>query len=75
MCEHVQHLALIDYICIGASLEDRLAEYSDHLHEHFVNEIVMRDGHYMPPTAPGYSTEMKPDSIDEFEFPGGAAWR
>lgn len=75
LCEHVQHLALIDYICIGASLEDRLAEYSDHLHEHFVNEIVMRDGHYMPPTAPGYSTEMKPDSIDEFEFPGGAAWR
>ena len=75
LCEHVQHLALIDYICIGASLDDRLAEYSDHLHEHFVNEIVMRDGHYMPPTAPGYSTEMKPESVSEFEFPGGAAWQ
>ena len=75
LCEHVQHLALIDYICIAASLEDRLAEYSDHLHEHFIDEIVMRDGCYMPPQAPGYSIEMKPESLDEFEYPNGPAWQ
>ena len=75
LCEHVQHLALIDYISIAASLEDRLAAYSDHLHEHFVDPVVIRDGRYIPPTVPGYNTEMKPESLDEFEFPDGAAWR
>ncbi|MBO09316.1 MAG: fuconate dehydratase [Planctomycetaceae bacterium] len=74
LCEHVQHLALIDYICIGASLENRLAEYSDHLHEHFVYPLEMRDGCYVPPESPGYSTEMKPESLDEYEFPSGSAW-
>jgi L-fuconate dehydratase len=74
LCEHVQHLAMIDYICIGASLENRLAEYSDHLHEHFVYPLEMRNGRYMPPKSPGYSTEMKPESLEEFEFPNGKAW-
>jgi L-fuconate dehydratase len=75
LCEHVQHLSIIDYVCISASLEDRLAEYADHLHEHFVDPVVMRNGCYMPPRAPGYSIAMKPASLDEFEFPIGKAWR
>ena len=64
LCEYVQHLALIDYICVSGSLEDRVLEYVDHLHEHFVDPVVMRDGNYMPPDAPGYSIEMKPESLD-----------
>lgn len=75
LCEYVQHLSLIDYICIGASLEGRLTEYADHLHEHFVDSIVMQNGRYMPPTAPGYSITMKPESLAEFEFPIGSAWQ
>jgi L-fuconate dehydratase len=75
LCEYVQHLSIIDYVCISASLEDRLAEYADHLHEHFVDPVVMRNGCYMPPRAPGYSITMKPASLDEFEFPIGKAWR
>lgn len=75
LCEYVQHLALFDFIAVSGSLENRLCEYADHLHEHFVNPLVMEHGHYMPPTAPGYSITMKPESLAEFEFPNGEAWR
>ena len=75
LCEYVQHLALFDFIAVSGSLENRLCEYADHLHEHFVDPLVMQHGHYMPPTAPGYSITMKPESLAEFEFPNGAAWR
>ena len=75
LCEYVQHLAMIDYICVAASLEDRITEYADHLHEHFVDPIVMQDGRYMPPTAPGYSATMRPESIAEHSFPDGPVWK
>lgn len=75
LCEYVQHLAMIDYICFGGSLDDRLCEYAGHLHEHFVDPVVMRNGRYMPPTAPGYSITMKPESLVEYEFPKGSAWK
>ncbi len=68
LCEYVQHLSIIDYVCVSGSLENRITEYADHLHEHFVDPIVMQGGRYMPPTAPGYSVTMKPGSLDEFEF-------
>ena len=68
LCEYVQHLAMIDFICVSGSLEDRLCEYAGHLHEHFLDPVTMCDGHYLPPTAPGYSITMKPESLDEYEF-------
>jgi L-fuconate dehydratase len=74
LCEYVQHLALVDYIAISGSLEDRIVEYVDHLHEHFVDPVVIREGRYMPPTAPGYSITMRPESLTEFEYPNGPAW-
>jgi L-fuconate dehydratase len=75
LCEYVQHLSIIDYVCISGSIEDRLTEYADHLHEHFVDPLVTKDGRYMPPKAPGYSITMKPQALEEFAFPGGRAWR
>jgi L-fuconate dehydratase len=75
LCEYVQHLSIWDYIAVSGSLEQRVLEYVDHLHEHFVHPVVMRDGHYMPPAAPGYSVEMWPESLDRYEFPGGEAWQ
>ena len=75
LCEYVQHLSLFDYIAVSASLEDRIVEYVDHLHEHFVFPVVMKNGRYLPPLDPGYSIEMKPESLDYYEFPNGAAWR
>jgi L-fuconate dehydratase len=75
LCEYVQHLSIFDYIAVSASLENRVLEYVDHLHEHFIDPVVIRNGRYMPPTLPGYSITMKADSLDQYEFPTGAAWR
>lgn len=75
LCEYVQHLAIFDYLCVSASLEDRIVEYVDHLHEHFVDPVVMRNGRYLPPTAPGYSITMTPASLAAHAFPDGAVWR
>ena len=74
LCEYVQHLALFDYIAVSASLENRIVEYVDHLHEHFVDPVVVRNGRYIPPTAPGYSIEMKPESLRAYAFPDGPVW-
>jgi L-fuconate dehydratase len=75
LCEYVQHLSIFDYICVSASLEGRRLEYVDHLHEHFVYPVMMRAGHYLPPTAPGYSIEIKTESLTHYRFPDGEAWR
>lgn len=71
LCEYVQHLALIDYICISGSLEGRILEYVDHLHEHFVDPVVIERGRYRAPLRPGYSIEMRRDSLQAHEFPVG----
>jgi L-fuconate dehydratase len=75
LCEYVQHLSLLDYICISGSLENRLIEYVDHLHEHFLDPVDMKDGCYMPPSRPGYSIQMKPETIDAYQYPNGSAWK
>jgi L-fuconate dehydratase len=74
LCEHVQHLSIFDYICVSASLENRQLEYVDHLHEHFLDPVRIQDGRYMPPSLPGYSIQMKAESLERFSYPDGAAW-
>jgi L-fuconate dehydratase len=74
LCEYVQHLSIFDYICVGASLEERMLEYSAHLHEHFVDPIEIRDGHYVAPLAPGYSATMKAETLHTYRFPDGPIW-
>jgi L-fuconate dehydratase len=68
LCEYVQHLSMIDYLAISGEMEGRVAEYVDHLHEHFVTPCAMQGGRYMPPGAPGFSIEMKPASIAAHEI-------
>jgi L-fuconate dehydratase len=75
LCEYGQHVSLIDYICVSGSLDRRAIEFADHLHEHFLDPVSVRRGRYVPPSMPGFSIEMHPASLDEFEFPAGAAWR
>ncbi len=70
LCEYVQHLSMIDYLCFSGTKEGRVIEYVDHLHEHFVDPCVIRDAAYMPPTLPGYSIEMKPQSLIDYRFAG-----
>ena len=75
LCEYVQHISIFDYIAVGASLENRVCEYVDHLHEHFVDPCIARNARYVTPTRPGYSITMKPESLDAYEFPAGRVWR
>jgi L-fuconate dehydratase len=75
LSEYVQHLSLIDYVVLGGDLSERVIEYVDELHEHFVEPCRIADGRYVVPEAPGYSIEMKPESLEEYAFPGGVAWR
>ena len=75
LCELVQHVAMFDYLRVGGSLDGRMVEYVDHLHEHFVDPVRVDAGRYVPPTAPGYSSAMRPESVAEFSFPDGPAWR
>jgi L-fuconate dehydratase len=74
LCEYVQHLSMVDYLRVSASMEDRVIEYVDHLHEHFIDPVVMRGGRYMPPTQPGYSATLRPASIADYAYPDGAVW-
>jgi L-fuconate dehydratase len=75
LCELVQHLSIFDYIAVSGSLDGRMIEYVDHLHEHFVEPVVIRKGRYVAPTRPGYGAEMKPDSLARHRFPDGEMWR
>jgi L-fuconate dehydratase len=73
LCEYVQHLAMIDYICVAGTREGRVVEYVDHLHEHFIDPCVIRNASYMPPQAPGFSITMRPESRLHYQFNGSAA--
>jgi L-fuconate dehydratase len=75
LCEYVQHLAIYDYIALNPSHQDRYCEYVDHLHEHFVHPVQVKNARYQAPLDPGYSAEMKEASLAAHEFPGGAVWR
>ncbi|MEM8765172.1 MAG: L-fuconate dehydratase [Bacteroidota bacterium] len=75
LCEYVQHLSMIDFIAISGSLENRVIEYVDHLHEHFCEPVTVANGAYMPPLAPGYSITMKSQSLKDYAFPNGKIWK
>jgi L-fuconate dehydratase len=75
LCEYVQHISMFDYIAVSGSLDNRVLEYVEHLHEHFVDPVVIRDGCYTAPRAPGYSIAMRSESVARFEYPTGSAWR
>ena len=74
LCEYVQNIALFDYIAVSASLHNRVLEYVDHLHEHFIDPVVIRRGRYMPPQRPGYSIEMHAETLERYQYPNGAVW-
>lgn len=70
LCEYVQHLSMIDYVAVSGTKQGRVIEYVDHLHEHFIDPCVIKDAAYMPPSRPGFSIEMKPQSITDYTFTG-----
>ncbi len=74
LCEYVQHLSIFDYLAVSCTLSDRVIEYVDHLHEHFIHPVVIRLGHYQLPRHPGYSGEIFAESLQRYAFPNGTAW-
>ncbi len=74
LCEYVQHLSAFDFLSVSASLENRMIEFVDHLHEHFIDPVRIRKGHYLLPERPGYSIEIREESLTRFAYPHGAAW-
>ena len=75
LCEYVQHMSMIDYVMISGEIGERVIEYVDHLHEHFVDPCVVTGGVYRAPDAPGFSVRMRPESLSAFEYPNGAEWQ
>ena len=75
LCEYVQHLSMWDYLACSGTMENRMIEFVDHLHEHFVEPCRIEQGHYMMPTAPGYSIEMVEETLKDYRFPLGKVWR
>ncbi|ROQ41524.1 L-fuconate dehydratase [Frondihabitans sp. PhB188] len=75
LCEAVQHLSMFDFVAVSGSLDDRRIEFVDHLHEHFATPVVMRDGNYVAPTAPGAGADMLPESAQAYSYPHGSVWR
>jgi L-fuconate dehydratase len=75
LCEYVQHLSFFDYLRVSCSMEDRVIEFVDHLHEHFLDPVRTVRGRYQLPLRPGYSIEMKPESLAAYNFDGGSAWK
>ncbi|MFD1832240.1 enolase C-terminal domain-like protein [Streptomyces desertarenae] len=74
LCELVQHLSMFDYVALSGTTRDRVIEYVGHLHEHFLDPVVIRRGRYAAPAAPGFSAAMAPESIARYTFPHGEYW-
>jgi L-fuconate dehydratase len=74
LCEYAQHVSMFDFVGVGATFENRVCEFVDHLHEHFVHHVVIRRGRYIVPEAPGYSSEIKAAARSTYRFPDGPAW-
>ncbi len=74
LCELVRHLSVIDFVCVSGSLDDRTTEFADHLHEHFVDPAIVRGGRYVLPDRPGYSADLRPESLDALTYPTGSEW-
>jgi L-fuconate dehydratase len=75
LCELVQHLSMFDFVAVSGSMENRVVEYVDHLHEHFVDPVRISGSRYLAPRLPGYSAQIHRESLRQHSFPDGPAWR
>jgi L-fuconate dehydratase len=74
LCEHVQHFSMFDFVAVSGSLDGRMTEYADHLHEHMVQRLVVEQGRYRAPTGPGLGVELEPASLVRYRYPDGDHW-
>lgn len=74
LCELVQHLSVFDYVAVSGSMEDRVVEYVDHLHEHFHDPVRVEGSRYRVPEAPGYSAQIRRETLEAHRYPDGVVW-
>lgn len=74
LCEYVQHLSMIDFVCISGEMDDRVIEHAGDLHHHFAEPIRIQQGRYLPPRRPGYSVDFRPESLETYSYPDGSYW-
>ncbi|WP_406314505.1 enolase C-terminal domain-like protein [Streptomyces sp. NBC_00118] len=74
LCELVQHLSIFDYVAVSGSMEDRVVEYVDHLHEHFHDPVRIRGSRYLVPETPGYSAQIRRETLETYRYPTGPVW-
>ena len=75
LCEMVVHLAAFDALAVGGERADRTVEWVEGLHEHFQDPVAASGGRYALPTAPGFGTALRPESVRRYRYPDGEAWR
>ncbi|QIZ34615.1 L-fuconate dehydratase [Saccharopolyspora sp. ASAGF58] len=75
LCELVQHLAMFDFVAVSGSMDDRVTEYVDHLHEHFVDPVRLSGGNYLAPSRPGFSAQLRPEAMVDYAYPDGTVWK
>ena len=73
MVEICQHISTIDYLVVSG--KKSMMEYTRHHHDMFLHGASVVDGYHTTPTAPGYSSDLKPGVYDEYECPGGSFWQ
>lgn len=74
LCETVQHLSMFDFVAVSGSMENRMIEYVDHLHEHFAEPAAVAGGRYKVPEQPGYSSTILEGSRWLYDYPRGPLW-
>ncbi|ADJ44878.1 mandelate racemase [Amycolatopsis mediterranei S699] len=75
LCEMVQHLAMFDFVAVSGTQTDRVIEYVDHLHEHFVDPVRIERGRYLAPVEPGLGARLHTESVARYRFPDGPVWQ
>ena len=75
LCEYVQHLSFFDAIALGGRATRGSASTSTTCTSTSSTRASCGAPATVAPEAPGTSIAMKPESLDTYEFPGGAAWR
>jgi L-fuconate dehydratase len=74
LCELVRHLSFFDYAAVSGTMENRVIEWVDHLHDHFLDPAVVHDGRYAAPAQPGFSARLKDETLTDFRYPDGPVW-
>nr|WP_026469555.1 enolase C-terminal domain-like protein [Amycolatopsis balhimycina] len=75
LCEMVQHLSMFDFVAVSGTQTDRVIEYVDHLHEHFVDPVRIERGRYLAPLEPGLGARLHAESVAQYRFPDGPVWQ